>query len=85
MTVQPWSDGRYYFPNAQNRADLQSSADYARWQAISKVQFADFVANGALGEGAGPSTTVSEVERTTLVRRAQFINLGNLPGQFPAG
>ena len=82
MTVQPWSDGKYYFPGGENRAELQSTADYARWEAISKIQFADYIGNGSAGEGAGPATTVSEVEPNSTFGTAQFINLGNLPGQF---
>lgn len=82
MTVQPWSDGGYYFPGGENRADMVSTADTAKWKAISKVQFADYINRGSSGEGAGPSTQVAEVEPNNTYSQAQFINLGNLPGQF---
>ncbi len=40
MTVQPWSDGLYYFPGGEQRAYLKTTADYDRWREISKIQFA---------------------------------------------
>lgn len=82
MTVQPWSDGLYYPPGAENSAYLASNADYERFRSISAIQYADQGATSRSGEGAGPATQLSEVEPNSQFRNAQFVPLGNLPGQF---
>ncbi len=82
MTVQPWSDGMYYPPNMEKMAYLGSNQAYLDWQNISKIQYADSLSGRSAGEGAGPSTSISEAEPNNSFRNAQVVPLGNLPGQF---
>ncbi|MCC6511851.1 MAG: cadherin-like domain-containing protein [Pirellulaceae bacterium] len=83
MTVEAWSDGFYYPPDAIQRTLLPPTISAEQFDAISKVQFADsIVRTRGTGEGTQGATSLSEVEPNSQRFQAQFLPLGTGSAQF---